>query len=245
MQIVDKGAGAPLVLIPGIQGRWEYLGPAIDALSTSFRVITFPLRGERRSGGAYDPARGLDNYADQIVDVLDTLHIDRAIVCGISFGGLIALHAAACHSHRVAALILVSTPGPTWRPLKRHMFYARMPRLLGPLFLAEAPWRLRNEISHGFWKLGSLLKAPLSLTRMAQRGQAISSADTLADCARVTAPTLVVTGERSLDRIVPVDGSLEYLRLIRGATSATIEGTGHLGAITRPERFTEIVNHAA
>src|SRR5471030_911708 len=101
MQIVDKGSGAPLVLIPGIQGRWEYLGPAIDALSTSFRVITFPLRGEPQSGGAYAPARGLDNYADQIVDVLDTLKIDRAIVCGISFGGLIAIHVAACRAHRV------------------------------------------------------------------------------------------------------------------------------------------------
>lgn len=245
MQIVDKGSGAPLVLIPGIQGRWEYLGPAIDALAASFRVITFPLRGEPGSGGAYDPARGFDNYADQIIDVLDTLHVSRAIVCGISFGGLIALHVAACRSNRVSALILVSTPGPAWRPSKRQMFYARMPRLLGPLFLAETPWRLRSEIFHGFWKLRGMLKARLSLTRMAQRGRAISTADTLADCARITAPTLVVTGERALDRIVPVDGTLEYLRLIRGATSATIEGTGHLGCITRSERLAEIIAHAA
>src|SRR5712671_5817792 len=127
MHIVDKGSGAPLVLIPGIQGRWEYLDGAINALSTSFRVITFSLRGEPRSGGVFDPARGFDNYVDQTVEVLDTLRIDRAAICGISFGGLVALRIAACRPNRVSSLILVSTPGPAWRPSKRHVFYARMP----------------------------------------------------------------------------------------------------------------------
>ena len=34
------------MLIPGIQGRWEYIGPAVDALASSFRVITFALCDE-------------------------------------------------------------------------------------------------------------------------------------------------------------------------------------------------------
>ena len=33
MDIIDRGSGPPLVLIPGLQGRWEYLRPAVDALS--------------------------------------------------------------------------------------------------------------------------------------------------------------------------------------------------------------------
>ncbi len=41
--VFEFGQGPPLVLIPGIQGRWEYLRPAIDALSRTFRVLTFPL----------------------------------------------------------------------------------------------------------------------------------------------------------------------------------------------------------
>ena len=43
MDLVDRGSGPPLVLIPGLQGRWEYLRPAVDALSASFRVLTFSL----------------------------------------------------------------------------------------------------------------------------------------------------------------------------------------------------------
>jgi pimeloyl-ACP methyl ester carboxylesterase len=46
-----------------------------------------------------------------------------------------------------------------------------------------------------------------------------------------------VTGERALDRSVPVDGSLQYLSLIPGARHVVIERTGHLGTITRPEIF--------
>ncbi|PYR01316.1 MAG: alpha/beta hydrolase, partial [Acidobacteria bacterium] len=36
MQIIEYGGGDPLVLIPGIQGRWEYMRPAIEALAASF-----------------------------------------------------------------------------------------------------------------------------------------------------------------------------------------------------------------
>jgi hypothetical protein len=31
--VIDVGHGPPLVLVPGIQGRWEYLRPAIEALA--------------------------------------------------------------------------------------------------------------------------------------------------------------------------------------------------------------------
>jgi hypothetical protein len=50
-----------------------------------------------------------------------------------------------------------------------------------------------------------------------------------------------VTGERTLDHVVPVDGSVDYVSLIRGATGAVLRRTGHLGAITRPADFTAIV----
>ena len=40
MTIVDRGRGLPVVLIPGVQGRWEYLRPAVDALAGICRVLT-------------------------------------------------------------------------------------------------------------------------------------------------------------------------------------------------------------
>jgi pimeloyl-ACP methyl ester carboxylesterase len=251
MTLIDIGKGPPLVLLPGIQGRWEYMRPAIDALSGSFRTLTFPLSGERGSGSG-DAAPGLDPYVQQIITALDRAGIERAIICGISFGGLPAIRFASQHPERTSALILASVPGTTWQLRPRHRIYARVPWLFGPLFLAESPFRLHGELRAAFpgararwrffrWQLGNLARAPLSPTRMAQRAAVISSARVRDDCARVTAPTLIVTGERGLDRVVPVDVTCEYLHLIAGARQATLDRTGHLGSITRPEAFAALV----
>jgi pimeloyl-ACP methyl ester carboxylesterase len=254
MEIVDRGHGAPLVLIPGIQGRWEYMRPAIEALARSFRVITFPLCGERASRLRFEPARGLDNFVDQIDAVLDDRGLARAAMCGVSFGGLIALHFAARRAARTSALILVSTPGPDFHPAPRQQMYARAPRLLGSAFLAGIPGRVRTEISTALtdrrdrrrfvWRqIRTFAGAPFSLPQMAARATLLGAPVLTSDCARIAAPTLVISGEPSLDRVVPADGAAEYLRLIRGARAARIERTGHLGYITRPDVFAGIVEH--
>jgi pimeloyl-ACP methyl ester carboxylesterase len=78
---------------------------------------------------------------------------------------------------------------------------------------------------------------------MAARSTLRGAPDLTDDCARILAPTLVISGEPSLDRVVPAEGTAEYLRLIPGARAARIERTGHLGYITRPEVFAGIVEH--
>jgi pimeloyl-ACP methyl ester carboxylesterase len=252
MTIVEKGSGAPIVLIPGIEGRWEYQRPAVEALARSFRVLTFPLCGERSCGLGFDPRLGLDNYVAQVVATLDARRIDRAVICGVSFGGLAAVRFVAVHPERTAALVLASTPGPTWRLRKRHQIYARMPWLFGPLFLAESPFRLRRELAAAFprpvdrfrfvmQQLRTLVTAPISLGRMALRARLISTIDLVDDCRRINAPTLVITGESDLDYVVPVQGGSEYTRLIPGARSAVLERTGHLGLIARPREFARVV----
>ena len=69
--------------------------------------------------------------------------------------------------------------------------------------------------------------------------------DFAADARSVRAPTLVVTGEPALDRVVPVAGTREYLQLIPGSIGVTLERTGHIGLITRPEAFAETIHRWA
>jgi pimeloyl-ACP methyl ester carboxylesterase len=241
MQIIDRGSGPPLVLIPGLQGRWEYLRPAVDALSAFFRVLTFSL-----------DADDLDGYSRQVAAALSETGIERATVCGVSFGGLIAVRFAAMYPSHCAALVLASTPQPALRLRRRHQVYVRAPWIFGPVFLAESPWRLRPEIraaipdprARRLFSLAAvrtLFSAPVSLSRMAARARLISSCDVGPDCERIVAPTLVVTGERDLDHVVPVEGASEYLRLIPNARAVVLERTGHLGSITRPDAFASLV----
>jgi pimeloyl-ACP methyl ester carboxylesterase len=135
---------------------------------------------------------------------------------------------------------------------RRHQIYASAPRILGPLFLMETPFRLRAELKSALperarrWAfvtglLRTSAEAPVSLSRMAVRGRLMSSYDTRADCARITAPTLVITGQAELDRVVPGGAASEYARLIAGAELALLERTGHIGPLTRPRAFTRLV----
>jgi pimeloyl-ACP methyl ester carboxylesterase len=244
------------VVIPGLQGRWEYVRPAIDALSASFRVLTFSLdqvaaAGSKRTRPTGDD-HGLDAYADHVAGVMTAAGVDRATICGISFGGLIAVRFAALYATRCDALILASTPQPRLRLRQRHQMYLRAPWIFGPIFIAETPFRLRREIVTAIpdakarrrfftYGLRTLVTAPISLSKMAARGLMITHEDVTPDCARITAPTLVVTGEAGLDHVVPVEGSSMYTRLIPNARSIVIDRTGHLGTITRPDAFAAIV----
>jgi 3-oxoadipate enol-lactonase len=253
LNIVETGRGAPLVFIPGLQGRWEYARLTIDALARHFRVITFSLCDEPTAAAAFERERGFDTYGDQVAAALDTARAARASVCGLSFGGLIALNFASRYPDRVESLVLASTPGPGWHLRRRHEIYARLPWLFGPVFMIEAPFRAKPEVRRALpmprdrrafaWTLArTALKAPLSPSRMAARARMIAGYDVEAACARITAPTLILTGEPGLDHVVHADTTSQYARLIAGAESVTLERTGHQGSLTRPDAFAAIVH---
>ena len=227
--MIDKGSGPALVLIPGLPGPWQFFKPAVDELAKYFRVLTLSL----------GPECTLDADAARIIAGLNKRGIDRAAICGVSLGGLIALRFAATHQDRTAALVLASTPGPGFTLRPRHRLYTRWPWIFGPLFVLESPFNLRHELHWSQFR--ALLSAPVSFAKIARRAQLIEATDIAADCAKVTAPTLVVTGERAFDHVVSVDSTLEYLRAIPQSTHVELKSTGHLGSVMRPHEFTAMV----
>ena len=249
MKIVDRGSGVPVVLIPGIQGRWEWMAPAVDALAAHCRVITFSLADEP---SAQWPARsdGFDGYVEQVAQALDASGLERAIVCGVSYGGLVAAAFARRYPERVAALALVSAIPPSWRPDARAKFFMRSPNLLLPLFLLGS-LRLYREIAaaHDGWGRGmwaSIRQGARALAhfpapaRMARRASIAADAH-VEGLASVHVPVLVVTGEAGLDRVVPTQLTAEYTRVWPHATAVTLARTGHLGLVTRPAEFAGII----
>jgi pimeloyl-ACP methyl ester carboxylesterase len=241
----------PLVLIPGIQGRWEWMQPAIDELAKEWRVIPCSLPGEP---GARARVNGtFDSYVDYVDSVLDAASVQRAVICGVSFGGLIALRYAARRPDRTDALILVSTPGPRWKVKPNLARYMRWPTLSSPLFFAGAFGRFWPELRVTYpdmtarvrfctAAIARVLAAPAIPSRMSRRAQLAERESFERDCADVRAPTLVITGERDLDRVVKYDETMDYVTLIPGARFQLLEQTGHLGIISAPDRFASIVS---
>jgi pimeloyl-ACP methyl ester carboxylesterase len=245
MKLFRGGAGPPVVVVPGMNGRWEWMRPGLEALAVEARVLSYSLCGEPGSGWPYPSGSPFDAHVAQLDALLDRAGLEPVVLCGVSLGGWIALRYAARHPSRVAGLVLNSTPGPGFalNPLQRR--FTRAPFVLAPLFVATSPGRLGAEIVAALPDAKTRLRflrrhllrialAPTSPRRMARRVVGALQHDFRLDCGDVTVPTLLLTGDSGLDRVVPVTSTSEYLQLIPGARHATIARTGHLGLVTRP-----------
>src|SRR5687767_15949118 len=107
--------------------------PAVAALSQRSRVLAFSLADEPTACAAFDERDGLGSYVRQIHDVMDAAGVERATICGVSYGGLVAAAFAARHPDRVSGLVLVSAIPPSWTPDARARFFLSAPTLLSPL----------------------------------------------------------------------------------------------------------------
>jgi 3-oxoadipate enol-lactonase len=250
--IFDRGQGPVVVVVQGVHGRWEWTKPALLEMARRCRTISYSLCGDIGSGVSRDPARGFDNYLQQLDAVIDRAGASRVALCGVSFGGFVALRYAATRPHRVAALVLASAPAPGWHPNPQQSRWLARPWLSAPGFVATAPMRLWPEVRAALPTSASRLwffvrqgvraaTAPMIPSLMAERIALAQQMDFGADCARIMAPTLVLTGEEPLDRVVPVSNTRSFCSLIPGAESRVLERTGHIGVLTQPSRFAEAV----
>ena len=112
VDVREGGRGAPLVFLHGLTGLLED-EPLLDLLSEDYRVFapTWPGFGE---------AEGEEQIEDMLdftlhgLDVLDALELERPLVVGHSFGGMIAAEMACLQPERIARLALLA-PFGLWR----------------------------------------------------------------------------------------------------------------------------------
>ena len=68
----DQGNGAPLIVIPGIQGRWEWMKPALGELKNRCHVVSYTLCGDAGSGMKFDRTLGFNNFMRQLDRIYET-----------------------------------------------------------------------------------------------------------------------------------------------------------------------------
>ena len=179
------------------------------------RVITFSLCDERTSPFPCDPDRGFDNYVSQVELAMNRAVIERAIIVGVSYGGLIATEFAARHPSRVSGLVLASALHASWEPDALQQRYLDAPTLMSPLFVMTAPARMRPEVIAALPSIAERLRfaaihgarvvtAPTSPARMARR-IAWARAHRFTDPRRITAPALVIVGAMMAQNVGKID----------------------------------------
>lgn len=98
------------VLIHATLSTSDQLMGLARRLTSRFRVLLVDRRGSGASSMADPRPVPVARHADDVVAVLDALGIDRALVVGHSFGGVVALRVAADHPGRCAGVIAWEPP---------------------------------------------------------------------------------------------------------------------------------------
>jgi pimeloyl-ACP methyl ester carboxylesterase len=108
---VMSGIGEPVVLIHGFSATLEMWDPIRAELSKDFRVIAMDCRGHGRSGKPHQPSAYGIEMVNDVIRLLDHLHIQKAHVVGYSMGGSIALKLLETHPDRLLSVVSGASSG--------------------------------------------------------------------------------------------------------------------------------------
>ncbi|ERG63848.1 hypothetical protein L332_05100 [Agrococcus pavilionensis RW1] len=238
------GEGPPLVLAHGAGDDSRAWGPQLEGLASDFTVIAWDEPGQGRSSDVPE-GFGLGDYADCLAALIEAVAGEPAVVCGISWGGTIALELHRRHPDRVRALILADTYAG-WRgslppdELRDRVDAAArqldaadsgMPELPPGLFAADPP--------AGTARLVRAMAAAARPATLRQQLRAMADADLRDELPRIAVPALLIWG--ALDARSPLRVASEFARAIPGAQLVVLEGAGHLSNLERPTAFTDAV----
>lgn len=252
----ESGRGPLLVLING----WAASGLAwprawVRALERDFRVIRIDNRGSGYSRFAQVPFTMAD-LADDVAAVLDEVQRDRAIVVGMSMGGMIAQEFAIRHPDRLAGLVLIATRPPA--PAHASSAAASlMLDLFGPRRNGETletyftrVWTMATAA--GFAEREPALIAelveqvserPTPRVMLIHQLRAVNGCGHADRLARITAPTAIVHG--SDDPLIDVLNGRRLAELIPFARYDELDGVGHLPPLEAPDRLLEVIAEVA
>lgn len=102
-------AGPAVLMLPGPTDAWRSYRPVLDLLPHDVRAIAVSQRGHGESG---KPEAGyrVEDFAADVVPLLDALGVERAVLAGHSGSCLVARRVALDHPDRVAGLLLEASP---------------------------------------------------------------------------------------------------------------------------------------
>jgi 3-oxoadipate enol-lactonase len=229
-------AGPPILLLHSIGCDHAMWRGQAEALAGR-RVISPDLRGHGASGapaGEY----GLDRLARDVVAILDALKVERAVVCGLSLGGLIALEMALRAPGRVLGLVLANTSA---RIGSRDAWADRARVVLDEGVAAIADLAMTRFFSDAF--RGA---APTTVSMFRERllatpadgyagcCAALRDADLRGEGGAIACPSLVIGGR--LDVSTPPEQTLALADDIAGARYVELNAA-HLSNVEQPAAF--------
>jgi len=241
-------AGRPALVFVNSLGTDFRIWDRVTAhLGRRFSILRFDERGHGLSGLG-EPPYDLAVMAEDLRALLDHYGIEKAIVCGLSVGGMIAMTLAAAHPERVSGLILCDTAhriggAAFWAERIAIIERDGLEALGDPVMVRwfSESFRAEKPAETAAWRAMVVRQDPRGY---AGTCAALRDGDLESAARGFRVPTLCVVG--SVDGATPPDLVRSLADLIPDAGFAVIDGVGHIPCVEAPDvlvahilRFTE------
>jgi 3-oxoadipate enol-lactonase len=237
----DRGSGQALVLIHGHPFARRMWTPQLEQLSTDFRLLAPDLPGY----GASPPGPGkitMRGLADAVLGLMERVELGRAVIVGLSMGGLVAMELALAHPEQVDGILLAATTAAPVTPeeaearraqadeIERDGMLATALDMEGRLFGPTA--RRDPELLSAIFRM--MVSTPPAGAAAALRGRA-ERPDYSRALRDLRVPALVIVGDHDSWGSEAVTEQL--MESLPDAELQRFPDAGHLPNLEDPERF--------
>ena len=214
----------------------------VARLAEHFRIVLYDKRGHGLSELG-EPPYSLDDHVGDLAALLDELAIERAVVCGLSVGGLIAQGLTMARPDLVAGLVLADTAHKIGTA---EMWGQRMAAIEEGGIASIADAILERWFTEDFRESDpiALTGWHAMLTRTPKAGYlgtcaALRDSDLTEQAKEIAVPALCVVGDE--DGATPPALVRQMADLIPGARYEVIAGAGHLPCIEQPAVLADLI----
>ncbi len=236
-----EGRGPAMVLIHGYPLSGELFKNNRSILaSAGYRVVTLDLRGFGRSSAPASDPGSIPTYAQDVLAVMDKLEIKKAVVGGMSMGGMIAFEMYRRAPERFAALALLNTTANPAGSVEKAFWGVIAEKTQAKGAASLVPEVMKDMLTGATQaKRPELVRFLSSLIVGASKTGAVAAAKALADrpdslptLSTITVPTLIVAGRE--DTLIPLVFSQKMQQGIKGSKLVVIEGASHAAVVEDP-----------
>lgn len=244
----DVGEGSvPVIFLHGFPIDKSMWHSQVESLKSTHRVIAYDIRGFGKSRD-HGTSLSIDQFSEDLIRFMDLLSINKAVVCGLSMGGYVAMNAQKRAPGRFEALILCDTQCVADTAEGKRKRYQTIDEINaeGVKKFAEGFIEkvfCKESLTHKKEVVNQLKEIIYSTSpRMITQGlKALAECrETCSTLCMVNIPTLIICGKE--DELTPVIQS-EYLKQnIDGSLLCVIEKAGHVSNLEQPEAFNKYLN---
>ncbi|OLQ91280.1 2-succinyl-6-hydroxy-2,4-cyclohexadiene-1-carboxylate synthase [Vibrio panuliri] len=254
MAYLDVGQG-PAVLF-GHSYLWDsnMWAPQVERLSQHYRCIVPDLWAHGESDFAPQSTRTLQDYAQQVLALLDHLAIEECVIVGLSVGGMWGAELVSLAPQRIKGLVLMDTFVGLEPEVAHNKYFAMLntideqqcvPAVIAeavvPLFFANQAREVNPQLVENFEQYLLALKGEQA-SEVARIGRMVfGRRDLIEEVEKFALPTLIAVGQEDKPR--PVLESYLMQDCIDGAELVQIPQAGHISNLEQPQFVTDMLHN--